>query len=165
MRSFPRSLARSGPRVFGDGTFRGGTQAAPRQRAAKGARAERLRLLHERGARFWIRSFSPTRASTSRKSPAAYEAARKYPATLDRLHCFCECQESTQFKHKTLLTCFTDEHAAGCGICIKEALIAAELKGRGASDAEIETLVEAVFKTDGHAPRTATTRQAPVRTR
>jgi hypothetical protein len=84
--------------------------------------------------------------------PRAYEIARKYPATLDRLHCFCECQESPKFKHKTLLTCFTDEHAAGCGICIKEALLAAELKGRGASDGEIETLVEGSFKTDGHAP-------------
>jgi hypothetical protein len=82
----------------------------------------------------------------------SYEVARKYPATLDRLHCFCECQESPKFQHKTLLTCFTDEHAAGCGICIKEALIAAELKQRGASDEEIETLVESSFKTDGHAP-------------
>src|ERR1700674_509897 len=24
----------------------------------------------------------------------AYEAARKYPDTLDRIHCFCECKES-----------------------------------------------------------------------
>jgi len=82
----------------------------------------------------------------------AYEVARLHPATLDRLHCFCECQESLQFKHKTLLTCFTDEHAAGCGICIKEALLAAELKGRGALDEEIEVLVESSFRTDGHAP-------------
>jgi hypothetical protein len=84
--------------------------------------------------------------------PKSYEVARKYPATLDRIHCFCECQESPKFQHKTLLTCFTDEHAAGCGICIKEALIAADLKARGASDEEIERLVESSFKTDGHAP-------------
>ena len=26
----------------------------------------------------------------------SYEAARKYPDMLDRLHCFCECKESLQ---------------------------------------------------------------------
>jgi hypothetical protein len=82
----------------------------------------------------------------------AYEAARKYPATLDRIHCFCECAESERFHHKNLLTCFTDMHAAGCGICIKEALLAADLKARGASDAEVEATVEQLFKTDGHPP-------------
>jgi len=82
----------------------------------------------------------------------AYEAARKYPATLDRIHCFCECEESPKFKHKTLLTCFTDEHAASCGICVKEALWAADLKRKGASDEEVERFVESNFKTDGHPP-------------
>lgn len=80
----------------------------------------------------------------------AYEVARKHPATLDRLHCFCECQESMRFRHRTLLTCFTDEHAAGCGICIREALMAGELKKKGLSDEEIETLIESSFRTDGH---------------
>jgi len=82
----------------------------------------------------------------------AYEAARKYPATLDRIHCFCECAESERFHHKNLLTCFTDMHAAGCGICVKEALLAAELKTKGASDAEVERIVESLYKTDGHPP-------------
>ena len=82
----------------------------------------------------------------------AYAVARKYPATLDRIHCFCECAESERFHHKNLLTCFTDMHAAGCGICIKEALLAADLKDKGASDAEVEATVEQLFKTDGHGP-------------
>jgi hypothetical protein len=80
----------------------------------------------------------------------AYEAALKYPATLDRLHCFCECQESMAHRHKTLLTCFTSTHAAGCGICLREALMAAELKEKGLPDDQIENTVESVFKTDGH---------------
>src|SRR4051812_5084076 len=42
-----------------------------------------------------------------------YEIARKIPTTLDRIHCFCECAESPMFHHRTLLTCFTDAHAAG----------------------------------------------------
>jgi len=82
----------------------------------------------------------------------AYEIARKYPATLDRLHCFCECQESMIHRHKTLLTCFTSRHAAGCGICMNEAILAGELKDKGLADDQIENTVESVFRTDGHRP-------------
>lgn len=127
-----------------------GTQAAPAKNAKKATQNDCTSCI-ERGALLDPKLFADTRIYEP-DVPRAYEAARKYPATIDRLHCFCECQESPKFKHKTLLTCFTDEHAAGCGICIKEALLAAELKGRGASDEEIETLVEGSFKTDGHAP-------------
>ena len=81
-----------------------------------------------------------------------YEIARKYPATLDQIHCFCECAESPMFHHKTLLTCFTDTHAAGCGICLSEARLAAQLKEKGLSDAEIKNTVESVHHTDGHPP-------------
>jgi hypothetical protein len=82
----------------------------------------------------------------------AYEAAAKYPATIDLLHCFCECQESPREQHKTLLTCFTSQHAAGCGICQHEALMAAKLKDEGRSDEEVEFTVESLHKTDGHRP-------------
>ena len=54
------------------------------------------------------------------------------------------------FHHKTLLTCFTDLHAAGCGICLSEARLAASLKDRGLPDAEIAVTVESVHRTDGH---------------
>ena len=82
----------------------------------------------------------------------AYEAARKYPATIDLLHCFCECKESPREHHKSLLTCFTNEHAAGCGICQHEAILAAKLKDDGASDEEVEFTVESLHKTDKHPP-------------
>ncbi|MGH9369332.1 MAG: PCYCGC motif-containing (lipo)protein, partial [Thermoanaerobaculia bacterium] len=95
--------------------------------------------------------FADTRIYDLQVRPS-YEAARKIPATIDRLHCFCECAESTQFRHKTLLTCFTDNHAAGCGICIREALLAWDLKGKDASDDEVVRMVESMFKTDGHPP-------------
>lgn len=81
-----------------------------------------------------------------------YDIARKYPATLDKLHCFCECAENPMFHHKTLLTCFTDTHAAGCGICLSEARLAAQLKDKGLSDEEIKITVESVHRTDGHPP-------------
>ena len=82
----------------------------------------------------------------------AYEPARKYPDTLDRIHCFCECKESPREHHKTLLTCFTSRHAAGCGICQREAILAAKLKDQGVSDEQVEMTVESVSRTDGHAP-------------
>lgn len=82
----------------------------------------------------------------------SYEAARKYPDTLDRIHCFCECKESPRERHKTLLSCFTTEHAAGCGICQREALLAAKLKEQGASDEEVEVTVESLHRLDGHPP-------------
>jgi hypothetical protein len=79
-----------------------------------------------------------------------YAIARQYPAMLDKLHCFCECAESPMFRHKTLLTCFTDMHAAGCGICLSEARLAAALKEKGVSDSEIKQTVESVHRTEGH---------------
>ena len=82
----------------------------------------------------------------------SYEAARKYPDTLDRLHCFCECKESQREHHKTLLTCFTSSHAAGCGICQREAILAAKLKDQGLPDEQVELTVESVSRTDGHPP-------------
>ena len=82
----------------------------------------------------------------------SYAAARKYPDLIDRLHCFCECKESLREHHKTLLTCFTSLHAAGCGICQHEAIQAAKLKDQGLSDDEVEITVETTHKTDRHPP-------------
>jgi hypothetical protein len=82
----------------------------------------------------------------------AYAAAKKYPDLIDRIHCFCECKESTREHHKTLLTCFTNLHAAGCGVCQHEAIMAAQMKDRGVSDDEVEITVESQHKTDGHRP-------------
>jgi hypothetical protein len=105
----------------------------------------------ERGVVLDPARFGDTRIYDAEAKPA-YEIARKYPKTLDALHCFCECQESMVHRHKTLLTCFTSEHAAGCGICMREAKLAGELKDKGLPDDQIENTVESVFKTDGHRP-------------
>jgi Pyruvate/2-oxoacid:ferredoxin oxidoreductase delta subunit len=105
----------------------------------------------ERGVVLDPALFADTRIY-EREAQPAYEIARKYPATLDLLHCFCECQESMIHRHKTLLTCFTSKHAAGCGVCMNEAILAGQLKDKGLSDDQIENTVESVFKTDGHRP-------------
>lgn len=86
------------------------------------------------------------------KARAAYQAARLYPKTFDRMHCFCECEENPEHRHKTLLTCFTSKHGEGCGICIQEALMIAQLKKQGLSDVEVERWVEESFMLEGHPP-------------
>ena len=42
----------------------------------------------------------------------AYAAAEKYPDVLNEVYCYCYCDEPP-FNHKTLLSCFTDQHGAG----------------------------------------------------
>jgi hypothetical protein len=42
----------------------------------------------------------------------AYAAAKKYPAVMDQVHCYCYCDEAP-FYHKSLLSCFTEKHGAG----------------------------------------------------
>jgi hypothetical protein len=128
-----------------------GPKASPRKApAAPPAATNSCTTCVERGPILPAKLFADPRFD--REVVPAYEAARKYPATLDRLHCFCECQESMAHRHKTLLTCFTSTHAAGCGVCLREALMAAELKEKGLPDDQIENTVESIFKTDGHKP-------------
>ncbi len=75
----------------------------------------------------------------------AYEAAWKYPETVDGIRCFCGCAENPRTHHLTLLTCFTSAHATGCEICQKEATMAGKMKEEGSTDAEIKGVVEDLF--------------------
>ncbi len=138
--------------TFADAQHQHGAPAKPAA-GAKPAAAQQNSCSScvERGAVLDPAKFSSWDNPDVKKS---YEAAKKYPDTMDRIHCFCECKESPREHHKTLLTCFTNEHAAGCGICQHEALMAAKLKEQGASDEEVEITVESLHKTDGHAPTT-----------
>ena len=42
----------------------------------------------------------------------AYRIAKEIPWVLDSIHCFCMCKESPTFRHKSLLSCYVDNHAA-----------------------------------------------------
>jgi hypothetical protein len=44
------------------------------------------------------------------KAARAHEVAARIPDVLDQLYCYCECDEHAG--HKSLLSCFTDGHAA-----------------------------------------------------
>lgn len=44
------------------------------------------------------------------KAAAAYGVAKRIPALLDQLYCYCRCKEN--FGHKSLLSCYADRHAS-----------------------------------------------------
>ena len=59
----------------------------------------------------------------------AYTIARRIPQILDQLFCYCGCAMS--IRHKSLLSCFTDNHAANCGICMDDAELASKMEEKG----------------------------------
>src|SRR5688572_28894275 len=56
------------------------------------------------------------------KTRTAYQVVAEIPKTIAQLPCYCHCDES--FGHKSLHTCFVDDHAAHCAVCVDEALLA-----------------------------------------
>lgn len=60
------------------------------------------------------------------KTRDAYKIASEIPETLAQLPCYCHCDEG--FGHKSLHSCFVDDHAAHCAVCIDEALLAYRLE-------------------------------------
>ncbi|HKO99476.1 MAG TPA: CYCXC family (seleno)protein [Pyrinomonadaceae bacterium] len=60
------------------------------------------------------------------KSREAYIVAKEIPATLAQLPCYCECDKA--FGHKSLHSCFVDDHASQCAVCVDEALLAYKLQ-------------------------------------
>ncbi len=42
----------------------------------------------------------------------SYQVAREIPWVLDSIYCHCQCKENPYFKHKSLLSCYVDDHAA-----------------------------------------------------
>ncbi|MCL4458219.1 MAG: hypothetical protein M1147_01725 [Nitrospirae bacterium] len=42
----------------------------------------------------------------------AYQVAKEIPWVLDSIYCYCMCEESPTFRHKSLLSCYVDNHAA-----------------------------------------------------
>ena len=62
----------------------------------------------------------------SGKQRVAYQLAREIPETIAQLPCFCHCDKG--FGHKSLHSCFVDDHAAHCAICMDEAITAHKLQ-------------------------------------
>ena len=75
-----------------------------------------------------VRNLSPTLRPSQffGKAREAYLVAKEIPQTLAQLPCYCHCDEG--LGHKSLHTCFVDDHAAHCAVCVDEALLAYSLQ-------------------------------------
>jgi hypothetical protein len=73
----------------------------------------------------------------------AYKVAQELPEVLDSLYCYCDCEK--HMGHKSLLTCFVDQHGAYCDICINSALMAGQMNADGADIATIRKVVDETF--------------------
>ncbi|MGB8508829.1 MAG: CYCXC family (seleno)protein [Pyrinomonadaceae bacterium] len=75
-----------------------------------------------------LKNLPPTLAPDQFKGPQAiaYRMAKEIPQTLAQLPCYCHCDKG--FGHKSLHSCYVDDHAAHCDVCIKEAILAYQLQ-------------------------------------
>lgn len=72
----------------------------------------------------------------------AYRSAGEIADVIAQQPCYCYCDE---VGHRSLLDCYSSEHAARCLICIKEVLLAEKLHKQGKTAAEIR---EAIIRGD-----------------
>jgi len=74
----------------------------------------------------------------------AYRAVQQIPVTIAQLPCYCHCDEG--FGHKSLYSCFEDDHASHCDVCVREALLALKLeKEQKMSPAQIRDTIIAQY--------------------
>jgi hypothetical protein len=57
-------------------------------------------------------TLDPNIFSDDARIKKAYQVAEDIPWVLDSIYCYCFCEESPIFKHKSLLSCYVDNHAA-----------------------------------------------------
>lgn len=74
-----------------------------------------------------------------------YRMAAAIPQVLDGLYCYCHCSENLD--HYSLLECFQSDHAAGCDVCLSEALTAYRMTQQGASLAAVRKAIDDVYGT------------------
>lgn len=74
-----------------------------------------------------------------------YQWAAEIPQVFDQLYCHCMCKENPRFKHKNLLTCYTDEHASKCAICLKEGVMAHKMTKDGKSPNKIREAIDSYY--------------------
>jgi hypothetical protein len=74
------------------------------------------------------------------KIETAYQVAQDIPDVLDHLYCYCQCDKHAG--HKSLLSCYTDNHAANCDVCVNEAMDAAKMMKQGYEVKEIRRQID-----------------------
>lgn len=79
--------------------------------------------------------FGPTRD--------AYRVVKEIPETIAQLPCYCHCDKS--IGHKSLHSCFVDNHASQCTVCVGEALTAYNLQKSGLNPSQIRERIIAQY--------------------
>lgn len=82
------------------------------------------------------------------KTARSYEVAKEIPDILDGLYCYCDCKKHKG--HKSLLTCYVDNHAQYCTVCMDEALVASKLHEEGMDALEIRRAIDKRFARQRH---------------
>jgi hypothetical protein len=72
-----------------------------------------------------------------------YQMAAQIPDVLDGLYCHCDCSKHSN--HRSLLTCFQDDHGAACDVCLTEAALAYRMIGEGRSLKDIRRAVDGLY--------------------
>lgn len=79
-----------------------------------------------------------------------YRFAAAHRDEFEQLRCWCGCEQFLD--HRNLADCFErrdgrgwEAHAAGCGVCIGEAALAARMIGDGHTTAEIAEAIDTEF--------------------
>ena len=92
------------------------------------------------------RTMSP--ANFTGETARSYRIAKEIPEALDSLYCYCDCKKHSG--HKSLLSCYVNEHAAYCGICQDEAAAAYDLYKKGLSVKQIRAAVDKEYSNLRH---------------
>ena len=73
----------------------------------------------------------------------AYRAVREIPVTIAQMPCYCHCDRG--MGHKSLYSCFEDDHASHCAVCVNEALMALKLDKEGMTAPQIRDRINETF--------------------
>lgn len=90
-----------------------------------------------------IETVSPGRYAGYPRIQRVYAMVQEIQPTLDGLYCYCRCSEHSG--HYSLLTCFEDDHGAGCDVCLDQAALAYQMVKQGASLDQVRAETERVF--------------------
>jgi hypothetical protein len=77
------------------------------------------------------------------KVARTYQIARENRDLLDVIYCYCYCAKN--IGHKSLLSCYVDRHAANCGICMDQAILASSLSKKGFDMVQVRQAVDKKF--------------------
>jgi len=72
-----------------------------------------------------------------------YREVSGVPAAVDGIYCYCHCMENME--HRSLLTCFESDHAAGCDVCLSEGDMVYRMTQQGRSLDQIRQAIDRTF--------------------